>query len=121
RRHSEACRSERFPKLAHAVRRPGVCGASRCDPVAGGRARLRDSVAPRELDLVGRVVRVALLTLFTLAIAFNLMRGRAPDCRCFGQLHSSPVGWGTVVRNLVLAAFAALLVLQGPPYASPSD
>ncbi len=47
-----------------------------------------------------------LLVLFVLGMCINLIRGRKPDCHCFGQLHSKPIGWGTVVRNIVLAAVA---------------
>lgn len=57
---------------------------------------------------------LVLLLCFTVAIAVNLVRGRRPDCHCFGQLHSTPIGWKTLVRNTILAAIAALLVLQGP-------
>src|SRR5262249_55986918 len=40
-----------------------------------------------------------LLLLFNAAIGLNLVRGRAPECHCFGQLHSEPVGWSTLARN----------------------
>jgi hypothetical protein len=43
-----------------------------------------------------------------------LARGRQPDCRCFGQLHSAPVTWKTLVRNLTLAAVAVLVAAAGP-------
>jgi methylamine dehydrogenase accessory protein MauD len=56
----------------------------------------------------------ALLALFIAGIALNLARGRRPDCHCFGQLHSEPVGAGTLVRNGVLALVAAAVVLAGP-------
>src|SRR4051794_13590879 len=48
----------------------------------------------------------ALLVVFSVAIGANLARGRAPDCHCFGSLHSSPAGPGTLVRNVLLAAAA---------------
>ena len=57
-----------------------------------------------------------LLLLFTVAIALNLARGRAPDCHCFGQLHSAPTGPGTLARNgalAVVAAFAAAGSMNG--------
>lgn len=69
----------------------------------------------------GALGALGLLLLFTVAITVSLVRGHTPDCRCFGQLRSSPVGWSTVARNLVLAGLAALLVWQGPPYAGPAD
>lgn len=60
----------------------------------------------------GSVAALALLVLFLAAIGYNLARGRRPDCHCFGQLHSAPIGSPTVVRNLVLATLALILVLQ---------
>jgi peroxiredoxin len=62
----------------------------------------------------GALGSLALLLLFIGAIAVNLARGRKPDCRCFGQLSSSPVGWTTVVRDGVLGAAAGFVVSQGP-------
>ena len=47
-----------------------------------------------------------LLSLFVIAIAANLLLGRRPDCNCFGQIKSTPIGWTTVVRNAVLACGA---------------
>ena len=57
---------------------------------------------------------LALLVLFMAAIGVNLARGRRPNCHCFGQLHSAPVGWKTLVRNTVLSALAVLVLWQGP-------
>jgi methylamine dehydrogenase accessory protein MauD len=53
---------------------------------------------------------LALLLLFVVGIGYNLAQGRTPDCHCFGQLHSAPVGWPTLNRNLLLAAIAGLVV-----------
>jgi thiol-disulfide isomerase/thioredoxin/uncharacterized membrane protein YphA (DoxX/SURF4 family) len=61
---------------------------------------------------VGAVVAVGLLALFGVAIAASLSRGEQPDCNCFGQLHSEPVGASTLVRNALLAV-PAVLVLAG--------
>jgi peroxiredoxin/uncharacterized membrane protein YphA (DoxX/SURF4 family) len=55
-----------------------------------------------------------MLLLFIGAIVINLARGRRPDCHCFGQLHASPVGWKTIVRNAALALLAALVIWRGP-------
>jgi methylamine dehydrogenase accessory protein MauD len=54
-----------------------------------------------------------LLLLFVGGISYNLARGRTPDCHCFGQLHSAPAGWPTLIRNLVLAAVAAVILILG--------
>jgi peroxiredoxin len=62
----------------------------------------------------GAVTAIVLLALFFAAIARSLSRGRQPDCRCFGQLHSAPVSWKALARNAALMATAALVVAQGP-------
>jgi peroxiredoxin len=61
----------------------------------------------------GAVGALFLLATFILAISINLLRGRKPDCNCFGQIRSAPIGASTLARNVVLAALAALIVLQG--------
>ena len=63
---------------------------------------------------------LVLLLLFIAGISVNLVRGRKPDCHCFGQLSSSPIGWNLVLRNGVLAAVAAFIVWQGPEDAAAS-
>lgn len=58
----------------------------------------------------GGLAALLLLLLFVAGIGYNLARGRTPDCHCFGQLHSAPAGWPTLIRNLVLAAIATIVV-----------
>jgi uncharacterized membrane protein YphA (DoxX/SURF4 family)/peroxiredoxin len=55
-----------------------------------------------------------LLGAFVVVIANALAHGRAPDCHCFGQLHSEPAGWTTLARNGVLIVIAATIVAFGP-------
>lgn len=67
---------------------------------------------------VGAVAALALLGLFTAAVAYNLARGRKPTCNCFGQLRSKPIGARTLIRNGALMAVAAVAlggVLAEPP------
>ena len=59
------------------------------------------------------VAALALLLGFCAAIAAALARGKAPDCHCFGQLHSAPAGWRTLARNVLLLALAGLVVVAG--------
>src|SRR5215469_15513786 len=61
----------------------------------------------------GALGALALLLLFVGGIGSNLARGQHPECHCFGQLHSAPVGWPTLIRNLVLAAVAGVVVVFG--------
>jgi peroxiredoxin/uncharacterized membrane protein YphA (DoxX/SURF4 family) len=58
----------------------------------------------------GAVGALVLLLIFVAGIGYNLAQGRTPDCHCFGQLHSAPAGWSTLIRNLVLALIAGLVV-----------
>ncbi len=62
----------------------------------------------------GAVGGLVLLALFVAGLTRVLRRGEAPDCHCFGQLHSEPASWMTVARNLVLALPAAYVALAGP-------
>jgi thioredoxin-related protein/uncharacterized membrane protein YphA (DoxX/SURF4 family) len=56
---------------------------------------------------------LVLLLIFSIGIGVSLARGRKPDCHCFGQLHSEPIGWKTLARNLALAGIAGLVLWQG--------
>lgn len=64
---------------------------------------------------LGGLSAVILLAAFSAAIAASLARGRAPDCHCFGQLHSAPAGLGTLARNGALLALAAFVASGGEP------
>lgn len=55
-----------------------------------------------------------LLVIFSGAIAAAMARGRAPDCHCFGQIHSAPAGGAALARNAVLALAATLVAVRGP-------
>lgn len=68
----------------------------------------------------GSLGALALLVAFCTAIGVNLYRGRAPDCHCFGQLHSEPVSSKTLVRNAVLALPAVLVLIVGWTNPGPS-
>ncbi len=55
-----------------------------------------------------------LLALFVVGLVRVLRHGKAPDCHCFGQVHSEPASWTAVARNVVLAIPAAYIALAGP-------
>ncbi len=61
----------------------------------------------------GALAAFLLLLLFISGISVNLARGRTPDCHCFGQLSSAPIGWPTLARNAVLATVSAFVVWHG--------
>ncbi len=54
-----------------------------------------------------------LLIAFVIGVARAMSRGQAPDCHCFGQIHSHPAGLSTLFRNAALAVAAALIVVAG--------
>ena len=60
----------------------------------------------------GALAAIILLVIFVLGIVINLSRGKRPDCHCFGQLHSEPVGPSTLLRNGLLLFLAALVFSQ---------
>ncbi|HEX8194946.1 MAG TPA: MauE/DoxX family redox-associated membrane protein, partial [Pyrinomonadaceae bacterium] len=68
----------------------------------------------------GAISALALLLVFVSGIAYNFARGNTPDCHCFGQIHSEPVGWSTLIRNSILAAIAGFLVFAGRETAGAS-
>src|SRR5919201_1445943 len=68
----------------------------------------------------GALGALGLLLVFVVGIGASLLRGRRPACHCFGQLHSAPVGWPTLVRNGLLAGVAGVVVVNGPAGVGPS-
>ncbi|MGB9184659.1 MAG: TlpA disulfide reductase family protein [Solirubrobacteraceae bacterium] len=62
----------------------------------------------------GAALAIALLLMFVGGITAALRRGTAPDCHCFGQLHSKPAGKETIGRNSVLAAVGVYVLVAGP-------
>jgi hypothetical protein len=65
------------------------------------------------ITVVG-VLLTLLLVAFGVAVAINLVRGRSIDCGCFGGLGSKRITWGTVARNVLLAAIAAAVAAIAP-------
>jgi peroxiredoxin/uncharacterized membrane protein YphA (DoxX/SURF4 family) len=122
----------------------GVAGVAKLADPAGTQQAIRDLGLPGRLASLGRVVlpfaelgvavallpevsawwgslgALSLLVVFIVGISASLMRGRRPACHCFGQLHSVPIGWSTLVRTGILAAVAGVVVLNGPANVGPS-
>jgi peroxiredoxin/uncharacterized membrane protein YphA (DoxX/SURF4 family) len=120
-----------------------VAGVAKLADLAGSRQAMRDFGVPGKLaDLFGlllplaelatavalivpvtawwgAVAATALLLIFVAGIGYNLAQGRTPDCHCFGQLHSAPAGWSTLIRNLVLAGLAGVVVGFGRSATGP--
>ncbi len=53
------------------------------------------------------------LGVFVVAISVNLARGNTHECHCFGQIYSRPLGWPTLVRNMVFALAAGIVLWNG--------
>jgi len=120
-----------------------VAGVAKLADLAGSRQAMRDFGVPDKLadffgvllplaelalavcllvplmSWFGAMGALALLLIFVAGIGYNLAQGRTPDCHCFGQLHSAPAGWSTLIRNLILAAIAGLVVSFGRTTTGP--
>src|SRR5262245_58204997 len=55
-----------------------------------------------EFRWYGAVGALILLSLFILGMIGQIVRGNKPDCHCFGQLYSEPVGYSSLIRNILL-------------------
>jgi uncharacterized membrane protein YphA (DoxX/SURF4 family)/peroxiredoxin len=62
----------------------------------------------------GAITASVLLVAFMIAIANALFHDRAPDCHCFGRIHSAPAGKGTLARNGGLLLLAVFVSAVGP-------
>ncbi|MDQ2740820.1 MAG: TlpA family protein disulfide reductase, partial [Chloroflexota bacterium] len=67
----------------------------------------------------GALGAAALLALFLAGMGRSMIRGEAPDCHCFGQIHSEPVGWPTIARNGGLLVVALVAASPGPRQTAP--
>jgi thioredoxin-related protein len=61
---------------------------------------------------VSALAALLVLGVFVVAIGANLARGRTHDCHCFGQLYSRPLGWPTLLRNVIFGAAAGFVLWQ---------
>lgn len=59
------------------------------------------------------VAAVLLISIFLGGMIYQIAQGNAPDCHCFGQIHSEPVGKSSLLRSGVLALLALFLAVQG--------
>ena len=76
---------------------------------------------------LGAIGGLLLLMVFMGGMIYQIAQGNAPDCHCFGQIHSEPVGKSSLIRNIGFAILALLLVARGSDgqgfdlAASPND
>lgn len=61
----------------------------------------------------GAVGASILLIAFVGGMLWQYSQGKAPECHCFGQMHSEPVSPKSIARNVVLLSLGLLLVFAG--------
>jgi len=61
----------------------------------------------------GAIGAVLLLAVFIGGMIWQMGHGNAPDCHCFGAIHSEPVSTKSLIRNIVFAILAFSLVASG--------
>ncbi|MCW2959427.1 MAG: hypothetical protein JWP18_2230 [Solirubrobacterales bacterium] len=79
-----------------------------------GEALIAVALLVQSVAVAAAVAAALLLGVFVAAIGRLLAKGEAPDCHCFGQIHSEPAGIATLGRNGVLAAAALVVAVAGP-------
>ncbi len=70
-------------------------------------------LVPTQTSWIGAIGGAALLALFTGGMLWQMWQGNAPDCHCFGQIHSEPVSKKTLLRNGAFVLLTLVLVSTG--------
>lgn len=66
-----------------------------------------------EVSWFAAIGAALLFAIFTGGMIYQYAKGNAPDCHCFGQIHSEPVGVPSILRNVAFLAIAAVLIFAG--------
>src|SRR5262245_5738696 len=61
----------------------------------------------------GAIGGFLLLAVFIGGMIWQMAKGNAPDCHCFGAIHSEPVSTKSLIRNIIFAALAFFQVASG--------
>lgn len=61
----------------------------------------------------GAIGAAILLTIFIGGMAYQMAKGNAPDCHCFGAVHSEPVSPKSLIRNTLFIVPAIVLIISG--------
>jgi peroxiredoxin/uncharacterized membrane protein YphA (DoxX/SURF4 family) len=61
----------------------------------------------------GAIAAAGLLAIFIAGMSWQWSKGNAPDCHCFGQVHSEPVSPKSIIRNVVFIIPAIALIIAG--------
>lgn len=62
---------------------------------------------------IGAAGALLLLVTFIGGMLMQIIKGEAPDCHCFGQIHSEPVGPKSLIRNILIALLPIALLISG--------
>ncbi|MGI9054974.1 MAG: MauE/DoxX family redox-associated membrane protein [Pyrinomonadaceae bacterium] len=62
---------------------------------------------------LGAIGATILLLSFIGGMIRQIAQGNAPDCHCFGAIHSEPVSKKSLIRNIIFAILSFFLVAQG--------
>ena len=61
----------------------------------------------------GAIGGFLLLLIFIGGMLWQMAQGNAPDCHCFGQIHSEPISAKSLIRNAIFAILSFFLIVQG--------
>ncbi|PQZ87710.1 hypothetical protein CQ018_17315 [Arthrobacter sp. MYb227] len=67
-----------------------------------------------QLLVIVSILVAALFFSFTILVGIVLKRKTTVHCNCFGNLSTTPVNLGTLIRNIALTAGAGILALASP-------
>lgn len=62
---------------------------------------------------LGAAGALLLMVTFIGGMLVQMIKGEAPDCHCFGQIHSEPVGPKSLIRNILIAILPIVLLISG--------
>ncbi|MEZ5344012.1 MAG: thioredoxin fold domain-containing protein [Pyrinomonadaceae bacterium] len=68
---------------------------------------------PVQVSWFGAIGGGALMLIFIGGMLWQMWQGNAPDCHCFGQIHSEPVSIKSLLRNAAFVVLALFLIFQG--------
>ncbi|MCB1023585.1 MAG: DoxX family membrane protein, partial [Acidobacteria bacterium] len=71
---------------------------------------------PVQTSWFGAIGGGGLMIVFIAGMLWQMRLGNAPDCHCFGQIHSEPVSKKSLLRNAAFVVLALFLVIQGRGY-----
>ena len=62
---------------------------------------------------IGAAGALLLMVTFIGGMLIQMIKGEAPDCHCFGQVHSEPVGPKSLIRNILIGILPVVLLISG--------